>query len=185
MKFPPRRPASIGPILFVTGVVLLSVDFFLSAAAYYEIYNSSSVYSFQSIELAYGLGEVFTAIGVLLAATGWVVGKRSAARIRESPIPRQASPLLGIGQAIVLLGAGMIAVVSVYLGTLELTVYVNIYLTEPWWIFPLLYSIDGAGIVALACGWLIHYSGSSLGLLGEGSPSVSRVEEKSTVDHPR
>jgi len=161
IAFPSRRPSRIGPILFVSGLVLVSANFFLSAWAYYDVFNSTSISSFQSIALAFGIGEILTAIGALLAATGWVVGKRESARFHAESTAQELSPLLGVGQAIVLVGAIMIAAASVYLGALELAEYLNVTVTEPWWTFPLFYSIEGAGIVALACGWWAHHSASS------------------------
>lgn len=151
----------LGPILFVTGLVLLSGDSFLSAWAYYEVYTSTSISFFQSIDLAFGAGEVLTAIGVLLAATGWVLGKRQSSPRRADSSPERTGSLLGVGHGVVLLGAVLIAGATAYLGTLDFAQYYNMPLNEPWWTSSLLYVVEGVGIVALAGGWLIHFSGSS------------------------
>lgn len=158
---PSPRPSYLGPILFVTGLGLLSIDFFLSAWVYYAVYHSTSINSFQWIDLAFGVGELLTAIGCLLAATGWVLRTRQSYRPRVGSDSDRRRSRSAIGEAIVLLGAVVIAGAVAYLGTLEFAQYYNLNVNEPWWIYSVLNTAEGAGIVAVAAGWLIHFSGTT------------------------
>ncbi len=128
---------------------------------YYAVYHSTSINSFQWIDLAFGVGELLTAIGCLLAATGWVLRTRQSYRPRAGLDFDPRRSRAGVGGAIVLLGAVLIAGAVAYLGTLEFAQYYNMSVNEPWWIYSVLNTAEGAGIVAVAAGWLIHFSGTT------------------------
>jgi hypothetical protein len=158
----PPRQFRVGPILFTLGIALISLSFLVNSYAYYEILHSSSGSTFQGIELAFGLGEVFTAVGVLLASVGWLLDKQASARVQGiAQTDRTARRFAGL--VMVLLGAAAIAGATLYLGALDLAAYYQVTITLPNWAISFIYAVEGAGVLGIAAGWAIHRSSLIVG----------------------
>jgi len=163
VPIPPFRQSRVGPILFTLGVGLISLNFLLNSYAYYQLTNSPSSISFQSIELAMSLGEIFTAFGVLLASAGWVLDKRATRLVLGSIAQNERKTRQLAGQILVLLGAAAIAGATLFLGVVELEVYYNVTISLPNWTIPFIYAVEGIGVLGIAAGWWIHRSASNVG----------------------
>ncbi len=160
---PPPRAARAGPILFTLGLGLLSLYFLLSSVAYYEVTTSPSSNSFQWVLLSLGLGYVFVAAGVLLAATGWLLDKRETVRVQEVSTQSERTMSRRAGQVLVLLGASAIAAGFLFLGVIELDAYYNVTFSLPTWTLSLDYAVEGVGVLAVAAGWWIHRRSLTVG----------------------
>jgi hypothetical protein len=160
MASPPPRPSRVGPALFVVGLGLISINFLVSAWAYYVEFNSPSINTFQWVELAEGLGEVLVGFGVLLGTAGWLLGKRDVARYPRAATQDNGATRRGVGQVVVIFAALLISGASFYFGGIELAVYYNVPITFAAWTLSLIYALEGIGILGLAIGWWIHRTGS-------------------------
>jgi hypothetical protein len=148
--------------VFTLGVGLLAVSFLISAYVTYSLTNSSVNVNFQTIELEMAMAQLFLALGVLVASTGWVFEKRVIARVlgfstRSGPTTRRL-----VGQIVVLLGALIVAGATLYFSIIEFAVSYNVTLNLPNWTLSLIYTLEGVGVLAVAVGWWVQRSGSTV-----------------------
>jgi len=153
----PREPR-LGPLLFAVGLALLSLNFLLDAYVFYSLYNSPSSSLFNSIELAYALGTLFTAIGVLMACAGWLIDKGQTARARGLTSQSAGWERRLAGRLIVTLGASAVAAATLTLSIIELDEYWMVSPNLPIWVLWTIYLVEGLGILGIAIGWGIHRS---------------------------
>ncbi len=152
----------MGPILFTLGVGLLAVSFLISAYTYYTLTNSPLTVNFQNIDLYMATAELFTAIGVLVATTGWVLDKREVARVHGLSTRSSQKTRRLAGQILLVLGALAVVGATLYFSIIEFAVYYNITLNLPVWTIEFIYALEGVGILVVAVGWWIQRSGSTL-----------------------
>jgi hypothetical protein len=150
----------VGPILFTLGVVLVSLNFFLSAWAFYVIVNNQSSNNFDLSELANALGEILLGIGVVLGATGWLLGKREVTRFQEPATLTRGATRRVVGQIVVIIGVLLICGAALYLGAVELGDYWNIPISLSTWVYTFILTVEGIGVLGVAAGWWTHHSGS-------------------------
>ncbi len=160
-SIPPTRKSRVGPILFTLGVGLVSLNFFLSAWAFYVTFNSPSLNNFNWQELADALGEIFLGIGVVLGATGWLLGKREVIRFQEPATLARGATRRVVGQIVVIIGSLLICGATLYLGALELEAYWNVPINLATWVYTLILTVEGVGVLGVAAGWWTHHSGST------------------------
>ena len=106
--------------------------------------------------------ELFTAIGVLVATTGWVLDKREVARVHGLSTRSSQKTRRLAGQILLVLGALAVVGATLYFSIIEFAVYYNITLNLPVWTIEFIYALEGVGILVVAVGWWIQRSGSTL-----------------------
>lgn len=148
--------------MFTLGVGLLAVSFLISAYTYYTITNSPSAVNILNIELYMATAELFMAIGVLVASTGWVLDKREIARVHGFSTRSSQKTRRLAGQVLVVIGALAVVGATLYLSIIEFSFYYNVTLNLPVWTTAFLFALEGVGVLVVAVGWYIQRSGSTL-----------------------
>ena len=143
-----------GSALVFLGVLMVAASFFLLAYEYYSIEGATSFAQFRNVTLYSAVSEALLAVGFLIAALGWMVGRAEENRALATRGGGSNSGGATVGY--LLLGVGMLVVVGVfaYFAYLEFASYYSWTVSNWKWTYPTLESIAAVGLVMAGIGWL-------------------------------
>ena len=143
----------VGVVILGAGVIASGVQFQLLASGYYTGTNA-----FLQLELGYAVEDLAAGVGVVLAAIGWVVDRRSIDRARGTESSGDFGLRALVGFVLIMIGALMVASCAFFFGSIEYSVY---SMTPVTWLQPWQYATfevtAGVGVLVILAGWVLHH----------------------------
>ena len=152
-----RRIARTGTILLFGGVMLFALGEVFVALQTYVFFANPSFSTIDQSELYTAIGALLTLLGAVIAAVGWVVDQGVVARATTAWGRFTYGSRWIAGVALVLVGAGLVAVCSGFSAYVAFTAYYQVTLNLWRYTFVVFEFVLAFGYLFIGVGWLVQH----------------------------